>query len=246
MSQSSIDISGFLAEQREDVNSIRIRAFQASRDMISCIRFQEGHLDVLRSFGFKVSSTQEDWMLSESVYVILVESQDSSKVYGGARIEICNSGRKVPIQTALSELAPEIEDFVLQQKERNVGELCGLWNSVAVAGLGIGSVYSIRAAIALSCMLKLDGVIALCSVHSYKMASTFGFSLLNSVGNSGIVYYEGARQNAHITYQDNLSEFKGVDQFEIEKIKALIEQPMQTVWEERNGNKMQINYELEI
>ncbi len=246
MSQGSIDISGFLAEQREDVNSIRIRAFRASKDMISCLRFQEGHLDVLRSFGFKVSSTQEDWMLSDNVYVILVESQDSSKVYGGARIEICNSGRQVPIQIALADLAPEINEFVFQQRERKLAELCGLWNSVAVAGLGIGSVYSIRAAIALACILNLESMIALCSVHSFKMASKFGFGLLNSIGDSGIVYYEGARQNAHITFQENLKELKGVDQLEIEKIQGLVRNPMQVVWEERNGSKMQINYELEI
>lgn len=246
LSQGSIDITKLIDEQRESISSIRIKAFKASNDMISCLRFQEGHLDVLRSFGFKVSSTQEDWMLSDDAYVILVESMDSSRVYGGARLEFCNKDRLVPIQSALADLAPEINDFISNKKSSQIAELCGLWNSVSVAGMGIGSVYSIRSALAVAGLLKIENILALCSVHSYRMASVFGFSLLKEVGSEGIVYYEGAKQNAHVTFHGDFLKLENVSLEEKEKIMSLINKPVQNVLEERNGTNLSITYELDI
>jgi hypothetical protein len=246
LSQSSIDISKLIDEQRESVSSIRIKAFRASSDMISCLRFQEGHLDVLRSFGFKVSSTKEDWMLSDDTFVILVESMDSSRVYGGARLEYCNRGRDVPIQAALMDLAPEINNFIRNQSNHSTVELCGLWNSVSVAGMGIGSVYSIRAALAVAGLLNIQNILALCSVHSYRMASVFGFTLLKEVGEGGVVYYEGAKQNAHITYHEDFIKMRNVNADERDKIVSLINQPFQVVIEERNGTNLNITYDLQI
>lgn len=214
--------------------------------MISCLRFQEGHLDVLRSFGFKISSTQEEWMLSDDTYVILVESMDSSRVYGGARLEYCNRDRKVPIQTALMDLAPEIDEFIEKRKDSDTVELCGLWNSVSVAGMGIGSVYSIRAALAVAGLLSVQNILALCSVHSFRMASVFGFTLLKEVGDGGIVYYEGAKQNAHITFHGDFIEMRNVNPDERDKIISLIDNPSQVIVEERNGTNLNITYDLQV
>jgi len=246
LSQGSIDISSLLAAKQEIVNSIRIRGFIAYSDFESCLQFQEGHLDVLRSFGFKISSTTEDWMLSDKVYVIIVESIDGSRTYGGARIEIANSGRKLPIQSAIEDLDSSINSFVLKLSGKRCGELCGLWNSVAVAGLGIGSVYSIRSALAVAGLLKIENILALCSVHSYRMASVFGFSLLKEVGSEGIVYYEGAKQNAHVTFHGDFLKLENVSLEEKEKIMSLINKPVQNVLEERNGTNLSITYELDI
>lgn len=244
MSHESIDIASLLAAKQEVINSVRIRGFLASSDFDACMQFQEGHLDVLRSFGFKVSSTKEDWMLSNSVYVILVESLDGLKTYGGSRIELANVGRKLPIQGAIEDLDERINLFIESLKGVQSAELCGLWNSVAVAGLGIGSVYSIRAAIAMALINNVKSMLALCSIHSYRMASTFGFQLVNSIGNEGVVYYEGAKQNAHITYKSDLNEMNGFDTIEFNKIMELVETPKQVVKEERNGRIMEIHYDL--
>jgi hypothetical protein len=244
LSHKSIDISSLLAAKQEIVSAVRIRGFLAASDLNSCVQFQEGHLDVLRSFGFKVSSTKEDWMSSKSVYVIIVESLDGARTYGGARVELANVGRKLAIQNAIESLDGRINSFVNGLSDKRSGELCGLWNSVAVAGLGIGSVYSIRAAIAMARLNDVRRLLALCSVHSYKMASSFGFKLLKEIGEEGVVYYEGARQNAHITFQSDLFSMMGFDSIELEKVNALVLAPNQKVIEERNGKSMEIHYEL--
>jgi hypothetical protein len=244
LSQESIDISKLLSSQREVVSAVRIRGFRAIDDNISCLQFQEGHLDVLRSFGFKVSSTKEDWMYSEDVFVVIVESLCGQRTYGGARIELVNKTRKLPIQTAIESIDDRINQFVQRVSLQKSGELCGLWNSVAVAGLGIGSVYSIRAALSLAIKKNIESLMALCSVHSFKMASNFGFRLVNDIGDGGVVYYEGARQNAHITFQDNLPFLSAADDLERAKIFDLVMNGNQIVTESRNGKLLEIHYEI--
>ncbi len=244
MSHKSVDISQLLENSRERVEFIRIRSFKALNDFESCLKFQEGHLDVLRSFGFQVSSSKEDWMSSEFVHVILVESEDGKKVYGGARIEEANKGRILPVQSAISYLDENINGFVEQRAQKKFGELCGLWNSVAVAGLGIGSVYSIRSALALAIILQYDQILALCSVHSFKMASNFGFGLIKEIGDNGILYYEGAKQNAHITIQESLQTLENSHEDEKSKIFSLANLPHQIVEESRNKVNLTIEYNL--
>ena len=230
--------------QREAVSAIRIRGFRAIDDIKSCLQFQEGHLDVLRSFGFKVSSTKEDWMSSEDVFVIIVESLDGQKTYGGARVELVNMRRRLPIQIAIEGIDESINQFVSNISDIRSGELCGLWNSVAVAGLGIGSVYSIRAAISLAIIKDVRRLLALCSVHSFKMASNFGFELVDSIGEDGVVYYEGAKQNAYITYQNDLQSLSMANEVEREKIYNLVQCGKQVVCEERNGKILEIHYDI--
>jgi len=246
LSHRSVDISKLLESSRERVEYIRIRSFRALDDFESCMRFQEGHLDVLRSFGFQVSSSKEDWMSSDSVHVILVESQDGKKVYGGARIEEANKGRDLPVQSAISYLDNKIDEFVIQRKNIKLGELCGLWNSVAVAGLGIGSVYSIRSALALAIKLHYDELLALCSVHSFKMAANFGFSLIKDIGDNGVLYYEGAKQNAHVTLQDSLQMLDKSEISEKSKIFSLVSQPHQIIEESRNNVNLTIEYKIDV
>ncbi|MEN9332887.1 MAG: hypothetical protein RLY35_67 [Bacteroidota bacterium] len=244
LSHKSVDITQLLENSRERVEFIRIRSFKAIDDLDSCMKFQEGHLDVLRSFGFQVSSSKEDWMTSEFVHVVIVESEDGRKIYGGARIEEANKGRPLPVQSAISYLDPKIDEYVNQRAGKKFGELCGLWNSVAVAGLGIGSVYSIRSALAVATRLGFDQILALCSVHSFKMASNFGFSLVKGIGENGILYYEGAKQNAHITIQDALQELANSDENEKLRIQSLSSNPNQIVEESRNKVNLTIEYSL--
>jgi hypothetical protein len=112
--------------------------------------------------------------------------------------------------------------------------------------MGIGSVYSIRAALAVAGLLSVQNILALCSVHSFRMASVFGFTLLKEVGDGGIVYYEGAKQNAHITFHGDFIEMRNVNPDERDKIISLIDNPSQVIVEERNGTNLNITYDLQV
>jgi hypothetical protein len=221
-----------------EIEEIRIRAFQATADPESSQKFAQGHLDVLKNFGLNLSSTKNGWMNNPSVYVILIESPVTQEVYGGARIEIYDGHSLLPIVGAVGEEAPEIRSFLDSRKKYVIGEICGLWNSMAVAGMGIGSTYSIRSAIALAEMIGVHELVALCSPYTYRIAHQYGFNLLEEVGNKGAIPYAGANEIAHVTYQSDVLNLPGATEDECNIIQDLRKKPIQTKVE--NGRKKSI------
>ena len=207
------------------LSEISIRSFRAVDDLESCMRFREGHLGVLEAFGFKLTSSTEEWMFDPGTHVIIIESIDRKITYGGSRLQLLGSKLELPIQSAVGEDIPNLDEF-LMSRNGPVAELCGLWNSVAVAGLGIGSVYSIRSAIALGGLLGYNEMVALCSAFTYRISHKYGFRLVDSLGEGGKVFYVGANQYAHLTHQPNIIELTDSDEIERVKIKEIRTNPI--------------------
>ncbi|MDZ7845744.1 MAG: hypothetical protein U5L96_02625 [Owenweeksia sp.] len=66
------------------ISKVVIRAFRATAKPDLAQKFLEGHARVLRSHGVtKVTSLSEKWTKDPSVFVILVESEDGERIYGG-------------------------------------------------------------------------------------------------------------------------------------------------------------------
>jgi hypothetical protein len=235
-----------LSIPKERVNQLSIRAFRPSLDKETSHRFLEGHYEVIRAFGFKLSSATESWIDDPTSYAIIVESIDRKKVYGGARIHSGASVFPLPVIGAVYEEAPEITGFVQSLQGRQFGELCGLWNSMSIAGMGVGSVFSIRAAIALAGLVGIDSLIALCSVHSFRMAHRYGFNLVESVGRSGEIPYAGAKQIARLTYQPDVVSLPNSQELERNAIFSLRTEPVQLANELLRGDSVDINYDLSL
>lgn len=227
-----------------EIREIQIRAFRAIDDPTSARAFAKGHLDVLNNFGLNLSSAKEEWISKPSVYVVIIESPDRQVVYGGARVELYQSDLKLPIEAAVGEEAPEIGDFLKSRTSGKIGEICGLWNSLAVAGLGIGSVYSIRCAIAIATSIGLNELVALCSPYTYRIAHQYGFKLLEGVGNKGAIPYAGANEIAHVTFQSNIHQLVGADLNEMEIIQTLRQTPNQIRIEDVRKGKIEVHYQL--
>lgn len=170
--------------------NIRIRAFRAVDDLESCTRFIYGHQKVLENHGInKVTSSSEDWMYWPSVYVIVVESMDRQKMYGGARLHLHDGIHKLPIEQAVYKMDEHIEDIISEYAPAGTAELCGVWNSIEVAGLGIGSLFPIRACIALTEQLFLKSLFFLCSPVTVRFNKWVGSRVITEVGNNGTFYY---------------------------------------------------------
>jgi len=227
------------------LSEISIRSFRAIDDLDSCMRFREGHLGVLEAFGFKLTSSTEEWMFDPGTHVVIIESLDRKITYGGSRVQLHGSKLELPIQSAVGEDISNLDDY-LNSRMGPIAELCGLWNSVAVAGLGIGSVYSIRSAIALGNLLGYNEMIALCSAFTYRISHKYGFRLVESLGEGGKIFYEGANQYAHITHQQNLIDLPDSDEFEKLKIQEIITSPNSKVDEIIGDGLTSIHYQIEI
>lgn len=174
----------------KDKPVVRLRAFRAVDDPETCNLFIEGHTHVLTSIGVtKVTSSKNDWMYNPAAFVLVVESIDGKKVYGGARVHVAGGNQPLPIEQATSALDAAIFGLVWKYAQNGTGELCGLWNSREIAGYGVGSIFLIRAAVAISQQIGIKSLFAFCAPYTIKPVASCGMELETSIGNDGTFLY---------------------------------------------------------
>lgn len=166
---------------------IKVRAFIAPEDPEACMRFYEGHSKLLEiHFGIaKITSGNVDWINHKNTIVIIVEDETGTKTYGGARVQLADGVIPLPIETAIGKYDPKIYTDV----RTGSAEICGMWNSKEVAGMGIGSLILCRVAVALMSQLPIDRVHVLCAPITTRMGKRVGAVIDTSLGNEGIFYY---------------------------------------------------------
>jgi hypothetical protein len=169
---------------------LNIKAFRAIDDTDACSRYVEEHMNVLRLFGITMITTaNKEWFNDPKTYVIMVMSEDEQKVYGGARVQIAGGEYLLPIEKAVTKFDSNIHKLVNNLSINGTGELCGLWNSREVAGLGIGSIYLGRVGVAIATQLNLKSLFALCAPATVRNCLRVGFQIETSLGNNGTFYY---------------------------------------------------------
>lgn len=169
---------------------IRLRLYRAIDDPESCQKFIIGHRHVLENIGVtKVTSSNDAWMYNPGVYVLIVEDTSDGRVLGGARVHVASKEFPLPVEEATSFIDAKVVDVIGQHIPEGTGEICGLWNSREVAGMGIGAVFLTRAAVAISTQIGLKSLFALCAPYTVKMAEHVGYEIETSVGNQGTFYY---------------------------------------------------------
>lgn len=172
------------------VQDIRIRAFRAIDDTETCVKFIHGHRRVLSIFGIEnITTNTESWMFNPSIFVVVVESLDGEKLYGGSRLQASDGTSYLPIEEATGKLDAGIHQLVKQSARFGVAELSGLWNSKEVAGLGVGSLFPTRVAIAIASQVGVNHIYSLCSPTTVRFTDWLGFQVLLSLGNNGTFYY---------------------------------------------------------
>lgn len=181
-------VSQYLCKIME--TEIAIRAFRATDDPDTCIKFIEGHKKVLENHGIhKVTSSNDEWMYNKAVFVVVVESINGDKLYGGARVHAADGITPLPIEQATWTMDPKIKEYVRKFAQNGTGELCGLWNSIEVAGLGIGSLFPSRVSVVIAEQIGLDTMFSLCSPVTLRFNQWIGSEVFPHVGNNGTFYY---------------------------------------------------------
>ena len=174
----------------QETTDIRIRAFRATDDLGTCLKFIEGHRRVLSIYGIENITTNTDiWIHNPAIFVVVVESLDREKLYGGARVQAANGITPLPIEEATSDMDNKIHGVVKKYAQCGTGELSGLWNSKEVAGLGIGSLFPTRCGGVVSEQIGLTSMFSLCSPTTVRFNKWLGSELLTEVGNEGTFYY---------------------------------------------------------
>lgn len=174
----------------KDNPEVRLRAFRAIDEPETCALFIEGHTHVLTSIGVtKVSYSKNEWVNNPAAFVMVVESLDGKRVYGGARVHVAGGTEYLPIELATAAMDKGIYDLVWKHAQQGAGELCGLWNSREIAGYGIGSIFLIRTSAAISYQIGIQSLFALCAPYTIPPGTAVGMEIDKSVGNDGTFYY---------------------------------------------------------
>lgn len=228
---------------------IRIRAFRAIDDLQACQKYIEGHRRVLSIYGIEnITSNTDDWPYNPSIFVIVVESADGEKLYGGARVQAANGIIQLPIEEATSEMDYRIHQVISEYARFGVAEASGLWNSREVAGLGIGSLFPARCAIVILKQIGIPTLVTLSSPATVRFNQWLGLSTLKSVGEEGTFYYPKIDLLATACILENAFELKNTHPREREKLMFLRENLKCDVVEKSPFKNLYVNvhYDLAI
>ncbi len=227
--------------------SVRIKAFRAINDFASCRKFIEGHRKVLDNHGIsKITSANDEWAYNPSVFVVLVESLDGSKAYGGARVHAADGITGLPIEEATEYLDPKIHEAVKKYSAAGTGELCGLWNSIEVAGLGIGSYFSALTGVAITTQIGIDTLFALCAPPTVKFSQWVGCRIVNEIGNEGTFYYPKIDLLATVVLLEDSPNLPYANDEAKTKINSLRNNPFNTVRDRAPLRKIEIEIKYEL
>lgn len=223
---------------------IKIRAFRAVDDYDACMKFIEGHRRLLEiHFGVaKVTSTNIDWVYSENTIVIIVEDETGDKVYGGARVQIVDGKVQLPIEHALGHYDPKVYEYVIE----GCAEICGMWNSMEVAGMGIGSLILCRVCVSVVNQLPINKIFVLCAPVTTRMGKRVGAVVEENLGDKGIFFYPKDDFVATAMAIHDCDTLTHAEEKERENIFELREHPNQIKNEKGPKGEFQVEYQLLI
>lgn len=226
---------------------LKIRAYRAINEPDTCEKFIEGHSQVLHNIGVKkVTSSKNDWMYNPNTFVIIVEHEDG-RVMGGSRVDVAGGTQLLPIEEATGYLDNKIYGLVAQYSQNGgTGEICGLWNSREVAGLGIGSVFLTRASVVITKQIGIKSLFALCAPYTVKMAEDIGYKIETSIGNNGTFYYPKLDLLATSMILQNINNLESATELERNSVFEIRKNLVQTRVEQIKSRPVTINYELLI
>jgi hypothetical protein len=226
---------------------VRLRAFRAIDEPETCALFIEGHTHVLTNIGItKVSYSKNEWVNNPGAFVMVVESLDGKRVFGGARVHVSGGSEPLPIETATCAIDSKIYNLVWEYAQYGTGELCGLWNSREIAGYGVGSIFLIRAAVAIAYQIGLESLFALCAPYTVKPVAAVGMELESSIGNQGTFYYPKLDLIATTMLLKDVPILSKAHREDKESILRVREKWNTVRVEELRGKKITIHYEMQI
>jgi hypothetical protein len=224
-----------------------IKAYRAIDDPFRLNQeYIEGHIQVLKDYGIEsITSNNQAWFNNPHVYCYVAFDEDKELV-GGIRIQVADGVNALPVESAVGEMDTRIYDLIRHYAiEGGVGELCGLWNSKKVKGVGI-SVVLVRAAISTINQLQFQTLAGICAGYSLQMFQNVGFVIDRNLGSNGNFKYPNENYIAHVVGILNGTTLSTASPPDREKMLSLRGVTAQTCEETGSKGKFTVNYNLEI
>lgn len=225
---------------------LKIRAFRALDDQERCERFAQGHRNVLLEYGItKVTTSNTSWFHNPDVYVVTVESEDGSKIFGGERIHKANDYAPLPMEDAISVVDKRVYDVIANYKSAGTGELCGLWNSRVVAGRGFSQLLT-KIGVSLARQISLSSLFVFCAPYTVDMCKKAGFKVETGLGNEGKFNYPKLDLVATALKIHDIRDLSSGDAEFVKQIDQLTEHPSQIFNEVNDRANFEVDLELDL
>lgn len=226
--------------------TVTFRAFRASDEPDTCLRFIQEHRKVLEAYGITmITSNNAKWTSHQNTYVILAEAIDDHRALGGVKVQIADEDLSLPMIDAVAKVDSKVYDVFNQHKNKKTAEACGMWNSREIAGYGF-SFFILRAAIALAYQLKVEYLYALAAPVTVNMCLNAGFIIERSLGKDGFFNYPKLDLVATALVISDLKSLSSASDQDREHIFKLMDNPVQLVKETGPKGQIIIDYKLLI
>jgi hypothetical protein len=226
---------------------LQLSSFKAITHPEICQVYLEGHMQVLKDYNIiQITSYNNSWVSNPDAYIIIAKLESTNEIVGGIRIEMANEIYPLPIERAIGGMDSGIYGMVKEYaKSGGVGELCGLWNSKAVKGVGV-SVFLTRAAISIINQIKFKTLLGICAEYTLKMFTNVGFSIDKSLGKNGEFPYPDERYITRTLGILNVEILATAHPYDRERILGLRENPKQLRIETGSKDDIEVEYDLII
>jgi len=159
----------------------------------------EGHKRVLHAYGIKnISSFNTDWIGRDDVILIVAMSTDGNKILAGTRLQSGDKPEDLPLYQAVGHMDEGLKPWLATLLKDGTMELNGMWNSIELAGMGLGVEWMVQSAMASMSILDLRNILALTSPVTRKMRDKMGWSIKDQFGDDGYFKYPNDKLLASI------------------------------------------------
>lgn len=219
---------------------------RASHDPQLCKRLLQGHKRVLEAYGIKnLSSFRTDWFRRDDVWIIAVLTPDGERVLAGARLQPGQVANDFPLHQAVGHVDDKVSAFLEDIIPERAYELNALWNSIELAGMGLGSEFLIQVAMAAMPLLEAKHLVALTSPVTRRWREKHGWRLRTDLGKDGYFVYPKESLRATVEHFVHPDYHEDVDPSVRQLMDAIRNRP-EDVTTHVNGPKGQLTIRLNL
>ena len=227
------------------MRKIKFRSFTAIDDPETCEEYLKEHVQVLVDYGItNITTNNRDWMSLPTVHGVVAEDENGV-IVGGVRVHIADGVHRLPVETAVGYMDPNVEKVINAYAENGTGELCGLWNAKSVAGIGL-SILLVRAGIAIVNQINLSSLFTICADYTLPMVKKVGFIVEDTLGNGGEFIYPNENYIARVLRKMNAETLETADEYDRNRIFDLRNTPTQIAIETGPRGDIEVDYHLVI
>lgn len=206
-------------------------------------KYVQGHAQVLLDFGVEVlDSYGEEWAKNPNVRLVIIEDELGNAV-GGIKLHKVHPNYLLPVQQAIGEESPELNDIVNKYSVEGVGEICGLWISNKVGKRGL-AYFLTRVAIAICESLGIKVIFGISSPFTLHMFQSLGYEVMKELGDNGNYFYPTPDFLSTAVAIYDVINLPHIEKEHLERILSLRRKPIQSTIEIHGNAQTLIHYNL--